>query len=103
VLTNLNLTVPGAAPTNTPPPSSGGGGGGSIMGITTTTPTTALSSLTAEQKAYDANNDSRIDVLDFNALIVHWGEAGANVVADFDKNGVVDVLDFNALMVHWTA
>lgn len=69
------------------------GGGGN-------TPT--ATALTAVQKPYDTNNDDKIDVLDFNALMVHWGEKG-NVAGDFDKNGVVDVFDFNALMVHWTA
>lgn len=76
---------------------SGGGGGGSSTNTITTT------ALTTEQKPYDANNDSKIDVLDFNALMVHWGEKGTTVVADFDGNGSVDVFDFNALMVHWTA
>lgn len=65
--------------------------------------TTNTTALTAAQKPYDTNNDDKIDVLDFNALMVHWGEKGATVIGDFDKNGVVDVFDFNALMVHWTA
>ena len=106
-LTNLNLTVPGAAPggtTTTTTTSSGGGGGG----VSTPPPTPtdippAVTTLTEAQKVYDTNTDNRIDVLDFNALIVHWGETGTAVVADFDGNGVVDVFDFNSLMVHWTA
>jgi len=81
----------------------GGGGGGSITTTTTAVTTSTATTLTVEQKAYDTNSDNRIDVLDFNALIVHWGEKGTAVVADFDKNGSVDVFDFNALMVHWTA
>lgn len=110
-LTNLNLTVPGVAPstttTNTTAPtqtSNNGVGGGSTNTTTNTVPavTPLATTLTAAQKPYDANNDNRIDVLDFNALMVHWGERGTTVVADFDKNGIVDVFDFNALMVHWT-
>lgn len=92
-----------------PPPSEGGntggngGGGGNTGGGGGGGNTAAnTSALTAAQKPYDTNGDDRIDVLDFNALMVHWGEKG-NVVGDFDKNGVVDVFDFNALMVHWTA
>lgn len=87
----------------------GGGGGGGTASIATNNPVVTTvtpvvtTSLTAEQKAYDTNNDSKIDVMDFNALMVHWGETGSSVVADFDGNGVVDVFDFNSLMVHWTA
>lgn len=103
-LTQLNLTVPGpaTAPAPAPSPSPSGGGGGTTNTPTATIPT-PTATLSAEQKAYDANNDDAIDVLDFNALMVHWGETGSAVVADFDGNGVVDVFDFNALMVHWTA
>ena len=105
-LTNLNLTVPGAAPgtvtTSTQTSTSGGGGGGNPPPTLTDIPP-AVTTLTEAQKVYDTNSDNRIDVLDFNSLIVHWGEKGSSVVADFDGNGVVDVFDFNALMVHWTA
>ena len=105
--TNLNLTVLGAAPggttTTTTTSSGGGGGGGSTPPPTLTDIPPAVTTLTEAQKVYDTNTDNRIDVLDFNALIVHWGETGTAVVADFDGNGVVDVFDFNSLMVHWTA
>ena len=90
----INLTIASA--------SSGGGSSGSTPPTLTTIPP-AVTTLTTEQKVYDANNDNKIDVLDFNALIVHWGEKGTDVMSDFDGNGVVDVFDFNALMVHWTA
>ena len=103
-LTNLNLTVPGAAPggTTTTTTSSGSSSGGNPTPTLTDIPP-AVTSLTEAQKVYDTNGDDAIDVLDFNALIVHWGETGSAVVADFDGNGVVDVFDFNSLMVHWTA
>jgi len=106
-LTNLNLTVPGAAPggTTTTTTSSGSSGGGTTNTTTDTTPTVTpvTTPLTEAQKVYDTNGDDAIDVLDFNSLIVHWGETGSAVVADFDGNGVVDVFDFNSLMVNWTA
>jgi len=41
-----------------------------------------------------------IDVLDFNSLMVNWGNSGG--AGDFDGNGTVDVFDFNALMVNWS-
>jgi hypothetical protein len=50
----------------------------------------------------DANNDAKVDVLDFNTLMVHWGEAGASIFTDFNGDGRVDVFDFNLLMVNWT-
>ena len=49
----------------------------------------------------DVNGDSKVDFLDFNVLMVHWGEAGANIIGDFNSDGVVDFLDFNMLMVNW--
>lgn len=96
--TRMNLSVDAPAVVQSP---SGGGGGNPPPVLTTIPP--AVTTLTAEQKVYDANNDNKIDVMDFNALIVHWGEKGNDVVSDFDGNGSVDVFDFNALMVHWTA
>ncbi len=109
-LTNLNLSVPGAAPSSggstggssATATGGGGGGGGASTIVTAPAITTATATLTTEEKIYDSNNDNHIDVLDFNALMVHWGEKGATV-GDFDGNGTVDVFDFNALMVHWTA
>ena len=74
----------------------GGGGGGSTTTITTTTTTSTLS---VEAKKVDANNDNKIDVLDFNTLIVNWGTTGG---ADFNQDGTVDVFDFNLLMINWS-
>ncbi|MDO8649968.1 MAG: hypothetical protein Q7K33_01510, partial [Candidatus Berkelbacteria bacterium] len=51
------------------------GGGGGPPTLTTIPP--AVTNLTEAQKPYDVNSDARIDVLDFNALIVHWGETGS--------------------------
>jgi hypothetical protein len=58
----------------------GGGGGGYIPPVS--------SALSAEAQKVDFNKDNRIDILDFNALMVNWGEAS--------------LFDFNLLMVNWT-
>ena len=70
-----------------PAPSGGGGGGGGGG-----TPTPTVSQL----------NDNKIDVLDFNSLMVHWGETGTSNIADFNEDNKVDVFDFNYLMIYWT-
>ncbi len=79
---------------NSPPttaPSGGGGGGG---GGTITTPSTA---------SYDFNSDGKIDVIDFNILIVNWGSTGApdKTTGDANGDGNVDIFDFNLLIINW--
>lgn len=107
-----NLTISASLPT-TPTPSptpTGGGGGGSSAGGSAgggggggvTTPTTSTSPLSAAAQKVDANKDNKIDVLDFNTLMVNWGKTTANNVADFNGDGKVDVFDFNLLMINWT-
>lgn len=64
--------------------------------------------LTVQAQKVDVNKDNKIDVLDFNSLMVNWGAAvsaagaGSVAVADFSGDGKVDILDFNMLMVNWT-
>ena len=65
----------------------GGGGGGTSQPVATVT-------------KGDANNDSKIDILDLNALMINWGKTGTNV-ADFNGDGKVDIFDFNLLMINW--
>lgn len=77
---------------STPAPSSGGGGGGSVTPPATTNPLIG-----------DINGDGKVDILDFNALLVQWGMTGSNLTADLDNNGKVDILDFNILIIHWTS
>jgi hypothetical protein len=77
----------------------GGGGGGGTVSTATTVPVTTLGP--AAQKV-DANKDNKIDVFDFNALMIHWGETNLNNIADFNKDNKVDIFDFNLLMIHWT-
>jgi len=72
--------------------STGGGGGGGGGGGTSQPATTVTKG--------DANNDNKIDILDFNALMINWGKTGTNV-ADFNGDGKVDIFDFNLLMINW--
>lgn len=107
----LNLIIPASLPT-TPTPSptptggggggstSGGGGGGGGGGVTT--PSTPTSPLSETAQKVDANKDGKIDVLDFNTLMVNWGSASVGNAADFNGDGKVDVFDFNLLMINWT-
>lgn len=73
-----------------PAPSGGSssGGGGGI----TTTSTTA-----------DPNGDGKVDIFDFNILMIHWGTVpSGGSSADFNSDGVIDIFDFNLLMINWT-
>lgn len=58
--------------------------------------------LSPEAKKVDANNDGRIDILDFNILITNWGATVLGNVADFNEDSIVDIFDFNLLMVYWS-
>ena len=66
-----------------------------------TTTTTVTTTLSAAAQKVDANKDNKIDVLDFNTLMVNWGKTTANNVADFNGDGKVDIFDFNMLMINW--
>lgn len=62
----------------------------------------ASGTLSAEAQKVDANKDNKIDILDFNILMVNWGSTSANNTADFNGDGKVDIFDFNLLMINWT-
>lgn len=105
--TPLNLTIPassdsgstttsGGDTTSGGSTSSGGGGGGGGAAATVTT------ILSAVAQKVDANKDGKIDVLDFNSLMVNWGKTGTGNIADFNGDGKVDIFDFNLLMINWT-
>lgn len=72
-----------------------GGGGGTNIPASTPSP------LSEGAQAVDANNDDKIDILDFNILMINWGSTSANNIADFNSDGKVDIFDFNLLMIHW--
>ena len=55
-----------------------------------------------ERKMGDINNDGKVDILDFNILMVRWGETGPSHIADLNNDKLVSIFDFNLLMVHWS-
>ena len=77
----------------------GYGGGGGMSGELNLP--AKISSLTPEAQIMDVNKDSKIDILDFNVLMVNWGASGTNA-ADFNGDSIVDIFDFNSLMIYWT-
>jgi hypothetical protein len=84
------ITVPD---TSTPPSGgSGGGGGGGGGGV--------IPAVTTPKKG-DASGDGKVDVLDFNSLLIQWGKKGTSMTADFNGDGTVDILDFNQLLINW--
>ena len=105
-----NLTIPASLPTTptpSPTPTTGGGGGGSTSGGGgggggVTTPSTPTSPLSAAAQKVDANKDGKIDILDFNTLMVNWNRTESGNIADFTGDGKVDIFDFNTLMINWT-
>ena len=50
----------------------------------------------------DANLDGKVDIFDFNALMINWGAILAGNIADFNDDNLVDIFDFNSLMINWT-
>ena len=90
-VTYTQTTTPASSSSSS---SSGGGGGGG--GAPAPTPTTSASA------KGDATGDGKVDVLDFNSLLIQWGKAGTNLTADLDKNGAVDIFDFNLLLINWS-
>ncbi len=49
----------------------------------------------------DIIKDGVFDILDFNEMMVEWGQTQCGVDADMTSDCVVNVLDFNLLMVYW--
>lgn len=96
-----NVTVPPPAPAPAPA-HGGGGGGGSSAGSTGgggggggTAP-----QIPSTIKG-DTNGDGRVDLTDFNTLMIDWGSAPGSK-ADINSDGVVDLLDFNSIMINWS-
>ncbi len=80
----------------------GGGGGGTSMPLPAATPAVPRTKQCSNfAKNTDINQDGKIDIFDFNALMVHWGSTAINDVADINCDGSVDIFDFNLLMVNW--
>lgn len=100
--TNFVTYTQTAIPSSSSNSSSSNGGGGGGGSIATTNTVTTTNTVVSVQKKTDVNVDGKVDFLDFNSLMVHWGQSGANVTGDFNGDNVVDFLDFNMLMVNWT-
>lgn len=60
------------------------------------------SPLTPEAQKIDTNKDDKVDIFDFNTLMVNWASTVGGNIADFNGDGAVDILDFNSLMIYWT-
>lgn len=84
------------------PDTGGNGGGGGGGGGGSTPVTTPASPLSAAAQKVDANKDGKIDIFDFNALMINWGKTGTGNSADFNSDGKIDIFDFNLLMINWT-
>ena len=84
-------------PSSTDNTSGGGGGNGPIIAANN------IQTLSAEAQKVDTNKDGKVDLMDFNKLMVDWDVTGSGLVSDFDGNGTVDILDFNLLMINWTS
>ena len=72
-----------------------------IILVSELTPTEEVE-LSPEAQAVDANQDSAVDILDFNLVMVNWGTTAEGNVADFNNDNVIDIFDFNLLMIHWS-
>jgi hypothetical protein len=97
---NLVFYISQASNNSSNPITGGGGGGGG--GGTTTTVTSTIGTNQQISPGGDANNDGKIDLFDFNLLMINWGETMVNNPVDFNSDGKVDILDFNILMTTWT-
>jgi len=89
---NLDFITTVATPAQSP-----SGGGGSIS-----QPLVSTSPLSTVAQQVDANNDGKIDILDFVTLMANWGKTGSSIVGDFNNDGKIDILDFVMLMAYWT-
>ena len=64
----------------------------------------SASGVNSTQRAGDATNDNRVDVLDFGALVNSYGSlqsdpaSSYDATADFNSDGMVDVLDFGLIV-----
>jgi hypothetical protein len=94
---NLQFTTPVLAQSST-----GDGGGGSGSGSGGGATLASGSSNEASSKAADVNGDGKVGIMDFNLLMVNWGDNPANPNTDLNGDGRVDIFDFNILMVSWS-
>ena len=87
------------------PPSGGGGGGSGAGGVSVYGTGYYVGSVPLDSLGKvkgDINRDGKVDMFDFNILLVQWGKTGNNLSADLNSDGVVDIIDFNQLQVYWS-
>jgi uncharacterized membrane protein YgcG len=95
----INITTENNSATSGGSTTGGGGGGGGGRGSSSGGYTYTLS---AQAKRIDTNNDGKINILEFVALMSGWGKTGSGIAGDFNADGRVDILDFVLLMANWT-
>ncbi len=61
-----------------------------------------LKSISVDSGLCDVDKDGKVGILDFNSLMVHWGETGPGNTADCSNNNIVGIIDFNILMKSWS-
>jgi VCBS repeat-containing protein len=61
--------------------------------------TVALDAGVQEEGDYDGDNT--VDTVDYSALLLHFGEAAADLATDFNQDGVVDVVDYSIVLTNF--
>ncbi len=49
----------------------------------------------------DANGDGKVNILDFNLVVSHFGQTGSSISGDVNHDDKVNILDFNAVVSHF--
>lgn len=49
----------------------------------------------------DANGDGKVDILDFNIVVSHFGQTGGGILGDVNSDGTVNILDFGLVVSHF--
>lgn len=52
-------------------------------------------------KQADANNDNKVNLVDFSVLLYNWG-IPKNPAADLNSDGKVNIVDFSIMLYYWT-
>lgn len=55
-----------------------------------------------EKSRYDLNNDSKVNLIDFNIMAYWYLRENAPSEVDFNSDGKVDLMDFSILAYYWT-
>jgi hypothetical protein len=72
------------SPTLSPSPSV------SVSPVSTTSP--------VARKAGDVDDNGKVDIFDYNAVVSHFGQKGSNLAGDGDSDGDVDIFDYNIVV-----